>query len=74
MTCDEVKTLIEQGIEGAVASVSDLTGTGDHFTATVVAAAFEGKQALEMHRMVYVALGDAMNGPIHALQLNTRAQ
>ena len=72
MTCDEVAKLIEAGIEGAKASVKDLTGTGDHFSAEVVATEFDGKSALQRHRMVYAALGDAMQGPIHALQIETK--
>jgi stress-induced morphogen len=71
VTTDEVKRLIEEGIPGATATVGDLTGTGDHFKAEVVAAAFRGKSMIEQHRMVYAALGALMGGPIHALQLTT---
>jgi stress-induced morphogen len=53
--------------------VTDLTGTSDHFQAVVVTKAFEGKTRVEQHQMVYSALGDLMNGPIHALALTTRA-
>ncbi|MCC7380691.1 MAG: BolA family transcriptional regulator [Deltaproteobacteria bacterium] len=73
MTIDEVKKLIEAGIPDAHATVRDLTGTNDHFAAVVISPAFHGKSVLEMHRMVYAALGAAMKGPIHALQLETRA-
>lgn len=73
MTIDEVKKLIEAGIPDAQATVRDLTGTSDHFAAVVISPAFRGKSVLEMHRMVYAALGPAMRGPIHALQLETRA-
>ena len=72
MTTDEVKKLIEAGIPDAVATVRDLTGTGDHFSAEVISSTFDGKSMLEMHRMVYASLGDLMAGPIHALQLDTR--
>lgn len=73
MTTDEVKGLIEAGIEGAVASVTDLTGTGDHFRAEVTAPAFADKSMIEQHKMVYAALNEELKGPIHALQLVTRA-
>lgn len=73
MTTDEVKALIEKGIEGAKATVTDLTGTGDHFKADVVAPVFAGKTLIEQHQMVYAALGALVGGPIHALQLNTKA-
>ena len=68
---DEVKSLIERGIEGAVAEVNDMTGTSDHYEAVVVSAAFEGRSLIQRHKMVYDALGEAMSGPIHALKLKT---
>lgn len=74
MTTDEVKQLIEKGIPGAAATVSDLTGTGDHFRADVVSVAFQGKTMIEQHQMVYAALGELVGGPIHALQLFTKAE
>ena len=73
MTTDEVKALIVRGLPGAQVTVKDMTGTGDHFEATVVTDAFQGRSLVDMHRMVYAALGDAMKGPIHALKLDTRA-
>jgi stress-induced morphogen len=73
MTTDEVKQLIERGIPGATAEVSDLTGTGDHFKAEVTAAAFAGRSMIQQHQLVYRALGALVGGPIHALQLSTRA-
>jgi len=73
MTTDEVKARIESGIPGSTATVTDLTGTGDHFRAEVQAEAFSGKSMIEQHQMVYRALEDEMKGPIHALQLDTRA-
>lgn len=72
MSTDEVKKHIEAGLEGAEATVTDLTGTGDHFKAEVVCAGFAGKSPIQQHKMVYEALGDLMKGPIHALQLFTR--
>jgi stress-induced morphogen len=53
--------------------IADLTGTNDHFQAIVVTPAFEGKTRIQQHQMVYAALGELMNGPIHALALTTRA-
>ena len=73
MTTDEVKKHIEAGIPGALATVTDLTGTGDHFKAEVTSGEFSGKTPIQQHKMVYEALGDLMKGPIHALQLTTRA-
>ena len=56
---------------GAEIAVEDLTGTEDHYKARIVAEVFRGKTAVEQHRLVYGALGDAMSGPIHALSLRT---
>ena len=38
-----------------------------HFRVVVVSAAFEGKNRLQRHRMVYEAVGDMMRTDIHAL-------
>jgi len=73
MTCEEVIKVIETGIPDAKVKVTDLTGTGDHFSAEVIAPAFDGISMIKQHRIVYDALGDLMKGPIHALQLTTRA-
>ncbi len=51
--------------------ITDLTGTRDHWEATVVSAAFAGKTPIEQHQMVYAALGELMAGPVHALALKT---
>ncbi len=76
MSPQDVEKYIENGIEGAKASVEDMTGTGDHFKAEVIASAFEGKSPIQQHKMVYAALHEYMSGssaPIHALKLETRA-
>ena len=69
---DNVKQRIEEGIPGSRVTVQDLTGGADHFSVEVVAEAFDGKLPLARHRMVYAALGDAMQSAIHALQLSTK--
>lgn len=51
--------------------VKDLTGTKDHYEATLVSPAFAGKSRVEQHQMVYQALGELMAGPVHALALKT---
>jgi stress-induced morphogen len=57
--------------EGTTVDVTDLTGTRDHYKATVVSPAFDGKLPIKRHRMVYAALAEEMKGPIHALTLET---
>jgi BolA protein len=45
---------------------------GGHFKLAVVAEAFSGKSLIQRHRMVYDAMGDAMQKEIHALSINAR--
>ncbi|HEY8517536.1 MAG TPA: BolA/IbaG family iron-sulfur metabolism protein [Candidatus Binatia bacterium] len=72
MTPEEIQQRIEAHIPGAAAEVRDYTGTGDHFEVRVVASAFEGKPLVERHKMIYAALGEAVDGrTIHALSLKT---
>lgn len=68
MDPDNIKNLIEQGLEGASATV---TGDGRHFEAIVVCDAFDGKSMVEQHQMVFKALGDNMEEAIHALSMRT---
>jgi BolA protein len=48
-------------------------GGNTHWNLTIVSAAFAGKPTVARHRMVYDALGDLMNDPIHALAIRARA-
>lgn len=40
-----------------------------HFTVIIKSPAFEGKNAIARHRMVYAALGTLMQTHIHALRI-----
>ena len=44
-------------------------GGETHFRVTVVSPAFEGKSALERHRLVNAALKEELAGPVHALAI-----
>jgi stress-induced morphogen len=68
---DTVKAQLTAAFPGAEVEVTDLTGTQDHFQARVIAAQFLGKSRIDQYKMVYAALGEWMNGPIHALALTT---
>jgi len=70
-SAEELKQRIEAAIPGAQAEVEDYTGTGDHFRATVSAAAFAGLGRIAQHRLVYDVFGAEIGGPIHALSLKT---
>ncbi len=48
-------------------------GGNTHWSVAIVSHAFEGKTTLARHRLVYAALGDLMNNPIHALQIKARS-
>jgi stress-induced morphogen len=71
---EELKQRIEAAIPGARADVSDLTGGGDHFRASVVAPEFAELSRIEQHRRVYGVFGTEIGGPIHALSLETKAE
>lgn len=51
--------------------VEDLTGTRDHFQATVVSPSFAGQTRVAQHQLIYRALGELMQGPVHALAITT---
>jgi stress-induced morphogen len=57
--------------DATVLKIEDLTGTKDHYDATIVSERFVGLLPVAQHRAVYAALGDLMKGPIHALALHT---
>jgi stress-induced morphogen len=71
-SAEDIKQRIETSIAGAQADVEDYTGGGDHFRATVTAAAFEGRSRIEQHRLVYEIFGPEIGGAIHALSLKTQ--
>jgi stress-induced morphogen len=71
-SAEDIRKRIEAAIPGARADVEDYTGGGDHFRATVTAAAFEGRSRVEQHRLVYQVLDAEIGGAIHALALKTQ--
>ena len=48
-------------------------GGNTHWKLTIVSELFAGKPTVARHRMVYQALGDLMQNPIHALAVAARA-
>ncbi len=76
LSCEQVKEIIEAGIPGAAAEVSDLTGTSEHFNVRVVSGDFAGKSVIQQHKMVHEAVKDHFGDgkPIHALQIKTSAE
>jgi BolA protein len=43
---------------------------GGHYYVTIVTEAFEGKNLVQRHQLIYQALGDLMKQQIHALGIN----
>ncbi len=73
MDTADIERLIEDGLDGANATVSKARQPDDdmHFAAVVVATTFEGKSLVQQHQLVYETLGDHMTTDIHALELKT---
>ena len=44
---------------------------GQHFEAVIVSPQFTGKNKVQQHQLVYLALGDRMREEIHALAMRT---
>ena len=57
--------------DGLPCSHLQVEGDGQHFTAVIVSAEFEGKTRVGRHQRVYQALGDRMRAQIHALSMKT---
>ena len=69
----DIVARIRVALPDAVVELKDLTGTEDHWHATVISTRFAGKSLIERHRLVMGALVDEMKGPIHALTLDVKA-
>ena len=48
-------------------------GGNTHWRLTIVSPRFAGKPTVARHRMIYQALGELMQNPIHALAITARA-
>jgi stress-induced morphogen len=69
---EDIIAKIRTAMPDARVEMSDLTGTADHWKASIVSTAFAGKSLLERHRLVMAALVEEMKGPIHALTLDVK--
>jgi acid stress-induced BolA-like protein IbaG/YrbA len=71
MTSDQLESLIRAGL---ACSHCEVSGDGRHWSATIVAEAFEGKSRIKRHQMVYATLGSRMHtDEVHALSMRTLA-
>ena len=69
MNADEVKNTIMNGLP--CDHVEVLGDDGQHFEAVVVSPQFTGRNKVQQHQLVYLALGDRMRSEIHALSMRT---
>jgi stress-induced morphogen len=70
---EDVVARIRATLPDAQVELRDLTGTEDHWHATVISTLFSGKSLIERHRLVMGALAEEMKGPIHALTLEVKS-
>ena len=73
MDPSEIERLIKEALPDAQVALEDLVGDGDHWSATVVSEAFQGKTRVQQHQLIYQALQGKMGGELHALALQTAA-
>ena len=76
VSATEIERLIRDALPDAKVEVQNLAGDDIHFTATVVAEEFRGKNRVQQQRMVNQALKSILEGadaPLHALALQTSA-
>jgi len=72
MTPEQLQKRIETMAPGTQVKITDLTGTMDHYQATVVSPAFQGKIMIEQHRMVMATVQKEIDsGEVHALTMKT---
>lgn len=78
MSIDEIEARLREVLTAEHVAVEDESrfhaghgATGGHFRAVVVSARFAGLSRVAAQRLVYEALGDWMQGPIHAFAVRT---
>ena len=75
ITQDTLTNYIRQAMPDAAVTMIDKTGTMDHLKVTIVSDAFQGKNLLDRHRLIYQALDAPMkDGRIHALELTAKTK
>jgi len=73
ITPDVLTDYVRKSMPDAVVTMTDRTGTMNHLKVVVVSSAFQGKNLLDRHRMIYQALDLPLkDGRIHALELTAK--
>ena len=73
MNAPDIERMIKEALPDADIKIEDLRGDGDHYSAYVQSASFNGKTRVQQHQMVYQALQGRMGNELHALALQTSA-
>ncbi len=73
MKADDIRKMIIEALPDATVEIEDLAGDGDHYRARVISKAFNGKNRVQQHQLIYRALKGKMGGELHALALETEA-
>ena len=71
MNISEIESLIKDSIPDAIINIKDLSGDGNHYSATIISSIFKGKSKIEQHKIVYNSLKGKMGNELHALALST---
>lgn len=72
---DTLTQYIRQAMPDAAVTMIDKTGTMDHLKVVIISDAFDGKNLLDRHRLIYQALDAPMkDGRIHALELTAKTK
>ena len=75
ITQETLTDYIRLSMPDAVVTMIDKTGTMDHLKVTIVSDAFQGKNLLDRHRLIYQSLDAPMkDGRIHALELTAKTK
>ncbi len=68
-----LEALLRAAFPDAELTITDLTGTEDHYQVRIVSSAFEGVSRIARHRLTYSALGEHLGGAVHALSVQALA-
>jgi acid stress-induced BolA-like protein IbaG/YrbA len=69
LTANDLKRYILDGLPSEHVEVRG--DDGQHFEAVIVSPHFDGKNMVQQHQLVYLALGERMRSEIHALSIRT---
>ena len=72
MNLNEIESLIKEAMPDAIVEIQDLSGDGNHYSATITSSQFSGKSKIEQHKMVYNSLKGRMGNELHALAIKTK--